>query len=266
MMSRYSLGSRQYRGYDDAATGQPASVGDGSAAFLLPAPSAPAIAPRTPEKAVERFAYLTSGHVWSMATLEGKTMTLPEVVTLIEERPLPGQKRSDEDVAAMVSAHELVANLVRAGLFRMDEDTQNRIHRTLTYHSLIDSGVFRGEGTVRGEHGNVDVAGTHYQAPQDPAALHAIFTASLARLDDSDPLRSAVQFFATSTLARYYFDGNKRTARLMASGYLMTHGYDAIAIPAAYFEEYQDALRELFLNRDIAPIAELIYRGAEELG
>ncbi|MDY5148377.1 Fic family protein [Actinotignum sanguinis] len=266
MMSRYSLGSRQYRGYDDAASRRPASLSDAVTPFLLPAPAAPAIAPRTPEKAIERFAYLTSGHVWSMATLEGKTITLPEVVTLIEERPLPGHKRSDEDVAAMVSAHELVANLVREGSFRMDEDSQNRIHRTLTYHSLIDSGVFRGEGSVRGEHGNVDVAGTHYQAPRDPATLRTIFTASLAHLDDSDPLRSAVQFFATSTLAQYYFDGNKRTARLMASGYLMARGYDAIAIPAAYFEEYQNALRELFLNRDIAPIAELIYRGAEELG
>ena len=83
MMSRYSLGSRQYRGYDDAATGQSDSVGDDSAVFLLPAPAAPAIAPRTPEKAVERFAYLTSGHVWSMATLEGKTMIITEIVTLI---------------------------------------------------------------------------------------------------------------------------------------------------------------------------------------
>ena len=53
-------------------------------------------------------------------------------------------------------------------------------------------------------------------------------------------------YAAPATRTQFYFDGNKRTARLMMSGELMAHGFDVVSIPNARRLEYNVALDELF--------------------
>ncbi|QAY60643.1 hypothetical protein ET475_12035 [Microbacterium protaetiae] len=56
--------------------------------------------------------------------------------------------------------------------------------------------------------------------------------------------------FGAATRAQYYFDGNKRTARLLMSGELMAHGFDVVNIPHARRLEYNVALDEMFTTDD----------------
>lgn len=48
---------------------------------------------------------------------------------------------------------------------------------------------------------------------------------------EPDPRVRALVDASSVIRDQLYFDGNKRTAKLMASGELIAHGFDAIAVP-----------------------------------
>ena len=110
-------------------------------------------------------------------------------------------------------------------------------------------GAFRGEGTVGGGgHVRLSHGGVH-TAPQ--ANLPGLYDAMLARLGSlRDPREAALAYFAAAIHGQFYFDGNKRAARLMMAGHLLAHGYDAINIPYGRMSEFDTALDRLFDTHD----------------
>ena len=65
-----------------------------------------------------------------------------------------------------------------------------------------------------------------------------------------EPYHQALAYFAFGALQQFYFDGNKRTARLMACGHLLTHGYEAISVPAARKLEFNETMVDFYVRRD----------------
>lgn len=55
-----------------------------------------------------------------------------------------------------------------------------------------------------------------------------------------------------------YFDGNKRTTMPMASGELMSHGFDAVSIPYSRLYEQNLALDRLFTTDDATDLMRLM--------
>ena len=66
----------------------------------------------------------------------------------------------------------------------------------------------------------------------------------------SDPRLRALVYNASVTRSQFYFDGDKRTARLMMAGELMANGYDSVHIPYVRLLEFNLALDELFSTDD----------------
>jgi hypothetical protein len=60
----------------------------------------------------------------------------------------------------------------------------------------------------------------------------------------------AIAYFLFAALQQFYFDGNKRTARYMMNGHLMSHGFDAISVPAARRHEFNAGMVEFFTAKD----------------
>src|SRR5699024_4040781 len=58
--------------------------------------------------------------------------------------------------------------------------------------------------------------------------VHQPTTADSARLD---PRAQALGYFASVARVQYYFDGKRRTARLMMAGHRIASGYEAVSIP-----------------------------------
>jgi prophage maintenance system killer protein len=69
-----------------------------------------------------------------------------------------------------------------------------------------------------------------------------------AELDYS--FEQAIAYFLFAALQQFYFDGNKRTARYMMNGHLMSHGFDAISVPAARRHEFNAGMVEFFTTKD----------------
>lgn len=210
-------------------------------------------------RARQRFKASLPDLVWNAAALEGNTFTLPEVRTLLDGVTVGGRPIEDErQVLALVGGYTHLDELVGGGRFLLRKDVSDGLHGHVAVHEAIESGAFRGEGRVGGG-GTVQLASGGFVTgvPQDE--LPARFSNSVEYLLAlEDPRERALAYFASATRAQYYFDGNKRTARLMMTGLLMSEAYEAVSIPFARAFEFNRALDTLFADDDATPIMAFI--------
>ena len=188
--------------------------------------------------ATARFRAAAADFVWNAAAMEGNTHTPPEVRTLLDGVAAEGGRPDERrQILALRDAFNLVAERVRDGSFRLGKAASDAAHASVARHEAIESGAFRGEGAVNGGgHVRLSHGGVH-TAPQ--ADLPGLYGAMLARLGSLlDPREAALAYFAAATHGQFYFDGNKRTARLMMCGHLLAHASDAIDIPYSRMSEF----------------------------
>jgi len=215
----------------------------------------------SPDRAVARFHRALPQAVWEAANFEGSPYTLPEVQTLIDGVTVGGHTLHDERlVLGLITSAKLLRATVADGSFALDKATSDRFHRIIAEGEAIEAGHFRGEGTSGGG-GRVNL-GAHdpYFAP-DPGLqgeallqLHAAGLEEINAVSGDDPGIAAVLYFCFATRAQFYFDGNKRTARWMMNGHLMSHGLDAIGIPVSQQLAWNQNLTRLFTAADATPL------------
>lgn len=208
---------------------------------------------------VERIRHRFRAHlpelIWNTAALEGNNFTLPEVKTLLEGVTVGGKRLEDaEQVLALSDAYNRLDEMVGAGEFSLTKSVSDELHGLLARHEAIESGSFRGEGSVTGG-GTVRLAsggvvdGTPHGVGGE--SLRAHFVDLISYLDSvDDPRRRALLYFASAVRRQFYFDGNKRTARLMMTGELISSGFDVVSVPFARKLEFNESLDVLFSRDD----------------
>lgn len=213
------------------------------------------IKPSPVERSIFRFEKSLPELVWNAAALEGNTFTLPQVQTLLDGVTVGGKKLEEaEQILALGEGMELMISAVRDGSFSLDKEMSDRVHAVVAKHEAIESGMFRGEGRANGG-GSVSLA-SGGSVEGDPhgeggVQLQADYTNLLAALGTlADPRAHALVYFASATRSQFYFDGNKRTARIMMTGTLIQSGFEPVNIPYARQEEFNVALDELFRTDD----------------
>ena len=212
-----------------------------------------------PASEIERSRHRYRAHlpdlIWNTAALEGNNFTLPEVRTLLDGITIGGKRLEDEkQIIALSEAYNRLDEMVGHGDFTICKDVSDELNALLARHEALDAGRFRGEGTAVGG-GVVSLAsggwvqGTEHG--QGGVLLRQHFddlTSYLAKIED--PRRRALIYFASATRRQFYFDGNKRTARLMMTGELMSSGYDIVSVPFGRKLEFNNALDTLFSEDD----------------
>jgi hypothetical protein len=96
--------------------------------------------------------------------------------------------------------------------------------------------------------------GTHRPPPAEPLGknLHLIFqrgTDVILGLS-SGAFEQAIAYFLFAAFQQFYYDGNKRTGRYMMNGHLMSHGIDAISVPAARKQEFNTEMTDFYWQKD----------------
>ncbi len=193
--------------------------------------------------------------IWSTAALEGNTFTLPEVQTLLDGVTVDGKRLEEQQqVLALQETFNFLDGLISTNSFRLNEHTSNEFHARVARHEAIESGHFRGLGSVTGG-GTVRLStgGTVEGLPTDQIPQRFEGIVDIVK-NLEDPRLGALVYFAAATRSQFYFDGNKRTARMMASGILLENGYDAINIPFERRLEYNKCLDVLFTTNNATPI------------
>jgi prophage maintenance system killer protein len=82
--------------------------------------------------------------------------------------------------------------------------------------------------------------------------LNRVFSSGLQALekDANNAFEKAAAFFLFGALQQFFFDGNKRTSRFMMNGVLMSAGIDAISIPAAKAQDFNEKMVRFYTTKD----------------
>jgi hypothetical protein len=221
------------------------------------------IRPSSVERSRHRFRAHLPELIWNTAALEGNNFTLPEVKTLLEGVTVGGKKLEDEQqIIALSDAYNRLDEMVGTGQFSLSKDVSDQLHRLVARHEAIEAGSFRGEGRVQGG-GTVQLAsggvvpGTEHG--EGGVLLREHFTNLVDYLSTlSDARRRALIYFASATRRQFYFDGNKRTTRLMMAGELMSNDYDLVSVPYNRKLEFNNALDVLFDRDDATELLQFL--------
>lgn len=207
------------------------------------------------ERVCFRFHKMLPEFVWDASMLEGNPFTFPEVKTLLDGVTVGGHKISDqEQVLNLAESSKRLLAMIRRSSFALSKSIFTELNGIVARNEALEWGVFRGEGretnytpdVVLGEHGR------HTPLPTLPGApeLNRVFNGGVAALQDCEPFERAAAFFLFGALQQFFFDGNKRTSRLMMNGILMSHGIDAISVPAAKAQEFNEKMVRFYISKN----------------
>lgn len=209
------------------------------------------------ERAVFRYKQSLAKFVYDASALEGNPFTYPEVQTLMEGVTVGGHKLSDQQqVQNLVNAAKELFVLVKANTFVLSKPVSDSLHQIVAKEEALEWGHFRGEGdevtmtpaVSLGEHGQHVPLATLKGAPE----LNRVYQEGVAALntDIPDARERAMAYFLFGALQQFYFDGNKRTARFMMNGVLMSNGQDAISVPASRAQDFNERMVRFYTDRD----------------
>ena len=217
------------------------------------------------ERVTFRFHRMLPEFVWDASVLEGNPFTFPEVKTLLDGITVGGRKISDqEQVLNLAESSKHLLALVKADQFSLDKATFCNLHAIVAKNEALEWGHFRGEGVETnytpdvglGEHGRYTPLPTIAGAPE----LQKRFTQGAMALEKhiANPFERGLAFFLFGALQQFFFDGNKRTSRFMMNGILMSAGIDAISVPAARAQDFNEKMVRFYLTKDATEMMQFL--------
>ena len=155
---------------------------------------------------------------------------------------------------------------VAAGAFALDIVHLQHYNAALMRGLLLEPGTVRGTGSVHGasEGIAVNIMGRVFHGYNNTTTAPALAVAHERCFHIEDVVERALNYAALISYVQPFSDGNKRTARFMADGLLMNHGYDAVEIPAASRREYTQALADMFTRADTGLYVEFLAHQARQ--
>jgi len=186
-------------------------------------------------------------YVWDIIHLEGNPYTFAEVQTLLSGTTVGGHSVSDQvQVLNQNQAILTLMKLVKENSFTISREIHAQLHGLVAKEEALTWGEFRT--------GEVSISGTNHRPP--PASeLSRIYENGIIAIQNSENvLERALVTYLFSALNQFFFDGNKRTGRLMMNGVLMTHGYRYLSIPGSRKDEFDKAMIDFYDTKDATKI------------
>ena len=217
-----------------------------------------------------RFHQMLPQFVWDAGVLEGNPFTFPEVKTLLDGITVGGHRISDEEqILNLAESSQHLLSLVKQGTFLLTKETFCRLNAIVSRNEALEWGHFRDEGPEHSYTPRVALGPSGFYTPlaTTPGApeLNRVFDQGLRALGDLAPFEQGLAFLLFGALHQFFFDGNKRTARLMMNGLLMSHGIDAISIPAASAQRFHATMVGFYTSKDGTPMMQFLVECFERL-
>jgi Fic family protein len=185
--------------------------------------------------------------IYNTTALEGNPMTYPEVQTLIDGITVGGHKISDEQqVLNQNKAVNHLLWLVKAGKFDVSQGTVCELNFKVAFEESLKWGVFR--------HGQVNIGGTDFKPPK-AENLEQIFNNGVKEiLAVESPIISAICYFLFGAISQFFWDGNKRTSRLVMNGILISNGYPILNIKAKDSLEFNKKMLGFYDTQSLSEV------------
>jgi Fic family protein len=213
----------------------------------------PIVTDTPPDKtrAVFRAKKMLVGLVYDTIALEDNPFTFPEVKTLLDGITVGGHKLSDEkQVLNQAKSWKCLFGLVEKGQFELTKKIFLTLNALVAEEEALEWGKFRT--------GQVSIAGTNH-APPPAEILDRVFNEGNATINQIENQHErAIVFFLFGSLQQFFWDGNKRTSRLMMNGMLLSQGYDVINIPATKKLEFNQKMIRFYDGLDAAEMVDFL--------
>ncbi len=189
--------------------------------------------------------------VYNTSALEGNAMTYPEVQTLLEGVTVGGHKLSDEQqILNQNKSVDYLFELIENKSFNLDIDTFTTLHSFVAKEEALKWGVFR--------ESSVNIGGTDYEVPHADL-LENIFIEGMEDIKKiNHQIIKAITMFLFGAKCQFFYDGNKRTSRLMMNGILIEAGYPILNIKAKDRLEFNSMMVKFYDGDDITPSVEYL--------
>ncbi len=190
-------------------------------------------------------------YVHNTAALEGNPMTFPEVQTLLEGITIGGHKLSDEQqILNQNESWEKLIQIVEDNNFNTDKEIFCNLQAIVAKEEAIEWGKFRSA--------EVNIGGTEFKPPKADQ-LEEIFQENIEEINHiENPLQKALVFFLFSAVNQFFFDGNKRSSRLMMNGILLENGWNILNIKATNRLEFNKQMIVFYDSQDATKILEYL--------
>lgn len=199
--------------------------------------------PPDSRRAVFRAKKALDGLTYDAVALEGNPFTFPEVKTLLEGITVGGHKIEDEQqVLNQAASWRELFRMVESNAFTIGKATAARLNGLAARGEALEWGVFRS--------GAVTIGGTTYEPPAHDRLDELYRQGELGLQEIPNPHERAMCVFLFCSLHQFFWDGNKRTGRLLMNGVLLSAGYDAITVPAAKRLEFNERMIEFYESKD----------------
>lgn len=214
------------------------------------------------EKLIMLVKKLLPDVVFNMASLEGNPFTYPEVQTLLDGITIGGHKVSDEQqIFSIRNAWNYLFDLVHKNDLPLNIVSLypifNKFNDIVAKDEALISGLFR--------NGQVRIAGTDFIPPK-AEELESIFKAELPKLIErcNSKTELAFEIFLWGALNQFYYDGNKRTSRLISNMILLSSGQGIFNIKAKDRLEFNTLMVEFYNTRESDNILKFFYSNCLE--
>ncbi len=189
--------------------------------------------------------------VYNTSALEGNAMTYPEVQTLLEGVTVGGHKLSDEQqILNQNKSVNYLFELIETKSFKLNIDTFTSLHAFVAKEEALKWGVFRKSP--------VNIGGSEYEVPHADI-LEALFSEGIEEIKKiSHPIIRAITMFLFGAKCQFFYDGNKRTSRLMMNGILIEGGYPILNIKAKDKLEFNSMMIKFYDGDDIVSSIEYL--------
>ncbi len=189
--------------------------------------------------------------VYNTSALEGNAMTYPEVQTLLEGITVGGHKLSDEhQILNQNKSVDYLFKIIEKNSFSLDIDTFKTLHSFVAEEETLKWGEFRDTF--------VNIGVIDYEVPTS-SMLKKIFDEGIEEIKNiSNPIIRAITMFLFGAKCQFFYDGNKRTARLMMNGILISEGYPILNIKAKDKLEFNSMMTDFYDGNDITSSIEYL--------
>lgn len=196
--------------------------------------------------------------VFNMASLEGNPFTYPEVQTLLDGITIGGHKVSDEQqIFSIRNGWNYLFDIIIQKNVSIDIGIFNKLNDIVAKNEALISGTFRT--------GQVRIAGTEFIPPRADE-LENIFKSELPKLIERCKSKTELAFeiFLWGALNQFYYDGNKRTSRLVSNMILISNGQGIFNIKAKNRLQFNTLMVEFYNTREADNIFEFLYNNCLE--
>ena len=230
--------------------------------FSLPDYRIETTTPPNTRRACFRARKVLEGIVYDTVALENNPFTFPEVKTLIEGITVGGHKIEDEQqVLNQAESWRRVLHEVETGAFVPFTDG---LDSALELHALVAKGEALEWGKLRT--GHVGIAGTDHNPPAADTLQSLCATGAHALRHMECVHTRAIATFLFVARNQVFWDGNKRTGRLLMNGALLSAGHDVITVPAKRGLEFNTKMLHFYDTGDSAQMVEFLISCAIDKG